>query len=203
MENNSLIINFELLKELNISISEFLFLSYLYFEKNIHIPYDEIDKNKLQKEQYIKLIDNESIIILRAKSIELIESLYVNTEVSFSKKLTKVNKSIRHINKEVSSRVNEYREKWKGLRPGSMGGVKSCKQKLTRWMKENPEYSFDDILKAADIYLSTEGVNIKYLQRADYFVFKQESNKEESSRLSAFIDEIADYTEQDWTTNLN
>lgn len=202
MENNSLIINFELLKEININISEFLFLSYIYFDKEISIPYGEIDKSKLEKEQYIKIIDNENIIVLRQKSIELIENLYVNTEVSFGKKIKKINKSLRHISNEVNSRVKEYRNKWKGLRPGSMGALKSCKEKLGRWMKENPEYTFDDILKAADVYLSTEGANIRYLQRADYFIFKKDG-KEESSRLSAFIDEIDEYVENEWTSKLN
>lgn len=202
MKNNSLILNFELLKEININISEFLFLSYMYFDKEIDIPYGEIDKSKLEKEQYIKIIENENVIILREKSIELIENLYVNTEVSFGKKVKKINKSIRQINKDVSSRINEYREKWKGLRPGAMGGRKSCKEKLTRWMKENPEYTFDDILQAVDIYLSTEGANLRYLQRADYFIFKKDG-KEESSRLSAFIDEIDEYNEQEWTSTLN
>lgn len=202
MEDNSLIINFELLKEININISEFLYISYLYFDKELEIPYGEIDTKKLEKKQYIKIIENEKIIILRQKSIELIENLYVNTEVSFGKKIQNINKSIRHINKDINSRIDEYRNKWKGLKPGSMGGKKSCKEKLTRWMKENPEYTFDDVLKAVDVYLSTEGANLRYLQRADYFIFKKDG-KEESSRLSAFIDEIDEYDEQEWTSKLN
>lgn len=205
MEDNSLIINFELLEQLNISISEFLFLSYNYFDKEIDIPYNNVDLNKLEKQQYIKKIieKNEKIIIIRNKSIELIEKLYVNTNVTIDTKKTKVYHSKRHINEQVEERIAEYRTKWKGLKPGSMGSAKACKQKLTRWMKENPEYSFDDILKAVDIYLNSEGLNVKFLQRADYFIFKQESNKEESSRLSAFIDEVQDYVADDWTTNLN
>ena len=84
-----------------------------------------------------------------------------------------------------------------------MGSEKSCKEKLNRWMKENPKYSFEDILKASDLYLATEGANVKFLQRADYFIFKQDSYKNEMSRLSAFIDEININHVQDWTSNLN
>jgi len=44
----------------------------------------------------------------------------------------------------------------------------------------------------------------QYLQRADYFIFKREG-KEESSRLSAFIDEREDneIIDDEWTSNLN
>jgi len=83
-----------------------------------------------------------------------------------------------------------------------MGSQKSCEMKLTRWMKENSEYSFDDILKAVDIYLESLNGDYRFLQRADYFVFKQENNREESSRLSAYIDEIGITQSGDWTTTL-
>lgn len=203
---NSLILNFDLLNELNISISEFLFISYIYFEKKIDIPFNDIDINKLQKENYIKLIQekDEEIIILRHKSVELIENLFVEAEISFDNDKKKVLKSNRTINNELESRTEEYRNKWKGLKPGSMGSLKACKQKLNRWMKENPDYSFDDILKAVDIYLNS-GVlkDLRFLKQADNFIFKQNANKEEESFLSAFIEEIHSYTEDGWTTNLN
>ena len=70
-------------------------------------------------------------------------------------------------------------------------------------MKENPKYTFEDILKAVDIYIDQHGFNATYLQNAEYFIFKQNSNKEESSRLSAYIDEINDIEEKDWTSKLN
>lgn len=207
MENNSLIINFKLLEEININISEFLFISNMYFKDEIDIPYNNIDTEKLQQQQYIKKIrdNNEDIIILRSKSIELIESTYVNTEISLNnKKATKVSKSKRFINNEVDERAIEFRNKWKGLRPGSMGSLKSCKQKLSRWMKENPEFSFDEILKAVDMYMDSGVLNdVRFLQRADYFIFKQNVNKEEQSSLSAYIEEIDSYTPDSWTTKLN
>jgi|TARA_R110000851_G_scaffold41665_1_gene104382 hypothetical protein len=86
-----------------------------------------------------------------------------------------------------------------------MGDPKSCKQKLTRWMKENPEYSFDQVLEAVDLYLATEGANTTYLQNAQYFIFKQNAQREESSRLSAFIDELGNKSiiQGDWTSNIN
>lgn len=68
-------------------------------------------------------------------------------------------------------------------------------------MKENPQYSKEDIMKAAKIYLDSLE-NYRFLQRADFFIFKKEDNKEELSRLSAFIEEIDERPVTDWTTKL-
>lgn len=86
-----------------------------------------------------------------------------------------------------------------------MGGKQACIQKLSRWMKENPEVTPEQILEAADLYLSTEGRNPQYLQRADYFIYKQDSSKEEGSRLSAYVDDllIGPTEDEDWTSKLN
>ena len=199
--SKSLILDFKVLKEQDITIEEFLKLYSVYSKETIYLVPDMLDLEKLEKNLFIKIINNK--IYLREKTIKLIDFLTIETDYSFNTQKKKtVNKSKRVISQEINDRVNEFRSKWKGLKPGSMGSLKSCKEKLSRWMKENPEYSFDDILKAADLYLGTEGANLRFLQRADYFIFKQDSHREEMSRLSAFIDEI-DVNEEDWTTNLN
>ncbi len=82
-----------------------------------------------------------------------------------------------------------------------MGSYTGVKEKLTRWIKNNPQYSFNDILKAVDIYINSLNNNYYYLQQADYFIYKKQG-KEETSRLSAFIEEINNKEETDWTTNL-
>jgi hypothetical protein len=160
-----------------------------------------IDLEKLKDNLFIKQIENK--IYLREKAIKLIEFLSIESDISFNTGIKNIKKSKRVISSEIEDRIYEFRNKWKGLKAGSMGSEKACKEKLNRWMKENPKYSFDEILKAADLYLSTEGANLRYLQRADYFIFKQDSYKDETSRLSAFIDEIDNNSVQDWTTNLN
>jgi len=201
--NKSLIVNFKELEENDVTINEFLYISFMYLDKD-YID-TSIDLEILQKKRLIKIrqlkIGKE--IILRQKSLNLIKNSLVDlsTLVYSNKKVKK--KSISKVSEEVEKRASEFRDKWKGLKAGARGGLKSCKEKLTRWMEENPEYTFEDILKAADIYLSTEGRNLHYLQRADYFIFKQDRNKEESSRLSAFIDEIEENEVQDWTSKLN
>ena len=113
-----------------------------------------------------------------------------------------IHKSTRTIEEIVSSRVKEFRAIWSGLKPGSMGDPKACKVKLIKWMKENPEYDFDEILDASRAYIGSLD-NYNYLQRADYFIYKQESNKTNVSRLSSFIGEKGEDTDTgDWTTNL-
>ena len=199
--NKSLIINLEVLKEHDLDIEEFLKLYSIYSKQTIMLVPEGIDLNKLEKNLFIKIVNNE--IYLREKAIDLIEFLTIETELSFATKKKKINKSKRVILSEIDDRIGEFRNKWKGLKPGSMGSLKACKDKLKRWMKENPEYSFEDILKAADLYLTTEGADVRYLQRADYFIFKQDTHKDEMSRLSAFIDEIDEPHNSDWTTNLS
>ena len=81
-----------------------------------------------------------------------------------------------------------------------MGSPQAVKDKLTKWINNNPQYSFDDILKAADMYIKSVN-NPTYLQRADYFIEKIEKGVA-TSRLSAFIEEIDNHTEDDWTNEI-
>jgi hypothetical protein len=200
--NKSLILNFEVLKELRISVEELLYLFNIFNDIDTD---GNIDLNELERKKFIKIItENEQIrVILRDKSIRLIEVLTVEIDSSLEEEELIIKKSERLINLDINNRIEEFRMKWSGLKAGAMGAPQSCKDKLTRWMKENPDYSFDDVLKAADIYIKSLNGDYRFLQRADYFIYKQENNREESSRLSAHIGEIHTSTNDDWTTNLN
>jgi len=194
MKGNSFILDFSLLEEQNLTIEEFLALIYVANGKEHNSGY-----MSLQAKQFVKITeDNE--IILREKGKLFIELISIDKVCSSSKKVIK--KSSRLINDEIDVFVSEYRMLWKGKKAGSMGSSASCKEKMIRWMQTNPTYSKDDILRAAKLYLNTLD-NARYLQRADYFIFKQEENKEESSRLSAFIEEIDDKPVEDWTNTLS
>jgi hypothetical protein len=199
MKNNAYILNIDLLNEQNLSIEEFLTLLSL---KN-KIDYDVKDETieTLQEKLYLKLIKNENIveeIIFREKGNIIIELTTIEGIRSIKEKKI-IKRSDRAINQELEDFVEEYRNLWKGLKPGSMGSLNGCKEKLIRWMKENPNYSKENILNAAKIYLNTLE-NYKFLQQADYFIYKKDVYGE-SSRLSAFIDE--DQTiEEGWSSNL-
>lgn len=200
----ALIVDFKVLEELQISPTELLFL---YSYKNFGVCEEEtynVELDLLEEKGLIKILeDNKNLYIeLRQKALDLLELF--NSDVELKANNTKtVKKSNRAINAELEERLPEFRDKWKGLKPGSMGSLHSCRDKLTRWMKENPNYKFDEILKAADMYIASLNGDYRFLQRADYFVYKQENNREESSRLSAFIDEIGEFKPEDWTSSLN
>lgn len=193
MIENSYILDFQVLKEQNISINEFLGLIHLY--ENLETKSNILDS--LQQKQFIKLAEHK--IIIREKGNLLIEFLLIE-KVNSVKSKKQIRKSERVVNNELDSFIEEFRNKWKGLKPGSMGSLSTCKEKMKRWMQENPTYSPQQILTAADIYINSLD-NYTYLQQADYFIYKKDG-KEESSRLSAFIDETESKVAENWTSSL-
>jgi hypothetical protein len=193
MIENSYILDFQVLKEQNISIDEFLGLIQLY--EKLEIESKLLDS--LQQKQFIKITENE--IIIREKGNLLIELLLIE-KVNSVKSKKEIRKSERLVNNELNSFIEEFRDKWKGLKPGSMGSLSTCKEKMKRWMRENPTYSPQQILNAADIYINSLNDNT-YLQQADYFIYKKDG-KEESSRLSAFVDETEIKVTDNWTSTL-
>lgn len=117
------------------------------------------------------------------------------------KQITTINKKPKKI--EVSNDfVSQYRNLFKGLKPGSMGYSKGVSQKMSRFFTENPETTEEEVINATRKYLDSLN-NYQYLQQADYFIYKKDANGE-SSRLSAYIDELRLNTNYDdeWTTNL-
>lgn len=192
MKDKAFILDFNLLAEHNLSIDEFLVL--------IHLD-DELYNNStnvlkpLEEKQFIKIISNEKVI-LREKGKLLLELISIEKISSSNKK--RIVKSDRLVNSELNSFINDFRNKFKGLKPGSMGSESACKLKMFRWMKENPQYTPEQILNATEIYVKSLN-NYQYLQQADYFIYKKEG-KDEQSKLSAFIDEIS--VDDDWTTTL-
>ena len=196
----SVIIDFHVIEDLGLTVNSYLYLLNLNESIKIDILLSEDEFIHLQKNLFIKV--GKDNITLRQKSLDLINYLTQDSYGTFGSPKQAVKKSKRKISNDVDERIHEFRGLWKGLKPGSMGGLKTCKEKLTKWMQENPEYSFDDIIRAAQLYLNTER-DLRFLQRADYFIYKVEANKVESSRLSAYIDDIDDNEQDDWMTQLN
>lgn len=200
MKENAYILDINLIKEQNLSIDEFVVL--------IHLDNDLTRKNSLEhlksleQKQFIKLpTKDEEKIILREKAKLFIEFISIEGLNSIKNKKI-VKKSNRAINEGLEAFIPKYRSLWKGLKPGSMGSENGCKEKLIKWMLDNPKYSLEDILKASEIYIRSVE-NLQFLQAADYFIYKKDANGV-SSRLSAFIDEIGqDLPEENWTTKLN
>ena len=199
MKDKAFIIDFNLLNEQNLSIDEFLTLLYLK-EGIIYIKSKELLLG-LEEKQFIKINKNSNNSIeIREKGKLFVDFVSIESINSISNKKI-VKKSQRAINEGLIEFIKQYRSLWKGLKPGSMGSENGCRDKLIRWMNENPTYSKDDIIKAVKLYLNSVE-NYQYLQQADYFIYKKDAFGE-SSRLSSFIDEIGnDLPEENWTTNL-
>ena len=196
MKDKAFIIDFNLNAEQNLSIDEYLVL--IHLQDDIIYNNSNLVLTSLQDKGFIKIVTNEKII-LREKGTLFLDLISIDSINSAKdKKITK--KSSRSINSDLDVLAKEYRMLWKGLKPGSMGSEQGCKEKLFRWMKNNPDYSKEDIIKAAKIYINSLD-NYTFLQQADYFIYKKDAYGE-SSRLSAFIDDISKPTD-DWTSQIN
>ena len=195
------ILDLNFLKEQNLSVIEFVTLLQLN-EIDTGLQLDLGVLYTLQEKQFVKLIVDKfgTTQILREKSKLLLDFLSIESIHSNYKEKKIIKKSNRVINEGFDEFIEEYRNLWKGLKPGSMGSENACKEKMLRWMGENPNYTKEDILKAAKIYINSLN-NYQYLQAAHYFIYKKDG-KEEDSRLSAFIEE-KEVDNIDWTTRLS
>ena len=190
------ILDLNFLKEQDISPEEFLVL--IGLNNNLDIEHSKSWFTSLEAKGFIKR--NLSEVILREKSKLLLDFLSIESSHSNYKEKKIIKKSNRVINEGFDEFIEEYRKLWKGLKPGSMGSENACKEKMLRWMGENPNYTKEDILKAAKIYINSLN-NYQYLQAAHYFIYKKDG-KEEDSRLSAFIEE-KEVDNTDWTVKLS
>jgi len=197
MKNKAFILDFNLLKEHDISAQDFLLLISIDGDKPILSINDNL-LNILEQKQFTKIQDSQ--IYLREKGKLLLELCEIDN-INYIGSKKSIKKSSRAINLELDDFIKEFRILWKGLKPGSMGDPNACRDKMFEWMSKNPSYSKDDILKAAKIYLNDLN-NLTYLQRSDYFIYKTE-NGVVNSRLSAFIDEIDGKQVDDWTSRLS
>lgn len=195
------ILDLNFLKEQDLSVIEFVTLLQVSgIETNFFLNNEIL--NSLQDKQFIKRVQDGfgTLNIIREKGKLLLDFLSIESNYSNYKEKKIIKKSNRVINEGFDEFIEEYRNLWKGLKVGSMGSPGACKEKMLRWMGENPNYSKEDILKAAKIYINSLN-NYQYLQAAHYFIYKKDG-KEEDSRLSAFIEE-KEVDNTDWTTKLS
>ena len=82
--------------------------------------------------------------------------------------------------------AEKVRVKFKGIRPLSMGDKADCVAKMKRFIKEYPQYTEEDILKATDRYI--EITPPVYIRRANYFIYKHTNKGEEISTLASILE---------------
>tara|TARA_R110000851_G_scaffold41665_1_gene104383 strand:- start:7426 stop:7752 length:327 start_codon:yes stop_codon:yes gene_type:complete len=108
MIDKTLMLDFKTLKENDISIGEFLYLTNIYYTGELNLPEYSINLNRLEENKLIKIING--VNILREKSINLIEMSLTEISISIDDKKV-IKKSKRYINSEIESRITEYRNK--------------------------------------------------------------------------------------------
>lgn len=194
----AILINKDILDDKDLSFEEICHLIALQEDYEFELKEDIL--NNLEIKKYIKL--KTKTIVTRQKCINLINSLKKEIDYIGDKVQLVTKKTDREVNAEIENRVGEYRKIFKGYKTGSMGSLSNCKTNLSTFLKNNPEYTLDDIMNAAKVYVNSVD-NFRYLQRADYFIYKQQADKSWVSTLEAYIDESIDNTDDNWTTKLN
>lgn len=97
-----------------------------------------------------------------------------------------------NITDDIELWIDEYRGVFKGKRIGSMGDRESCIDKMHKFLTKYPDYTKEQIIKATELYVATQGPHYTYLQQADYFIFKkEEGTKVIKSRLAGHLEETA------------
>jgi len=94
----------------------------------------------------------------------------------------------------ISFDIEIYRKLFKGIRLGSMGNRESCHSNMVRWLVNNPEYTFDDVLLAANYYI--QNTDRQYISKADNFIYADDAKGKEFSRLSMVIEDMGETSEQ-------
>ncbi|HMT01971.1 MAG TPA: hypothetical protein PKD00_01460 [Burkholderiales bacterium] len=125
-------------------------------------------------ENLMSFLDKETIdviykrLILTAKAKALLKS---NDIFSYEKK-----------EEPVENWIDEYRKIWsengRMLKPDAMGSKQICISKMSEFVKNNPKYSKETIIKAAKYYVNMFKQNnsvYTYLITAPYFIHREKS----------------------------
>ena len=147
-------------------------------------------------EEELKLLNLNKLIRKTPNTtnpVSLVYPLFISTQEAVELDVKWSNKNVRAM---IMERVDEYRNCFskdgkgtRGLKSGVMGDRADIVKKLSKWFKETQfRYTWDDVITTAKVYVhSCQESNYKYLQSADYFVYK-----DGRSRLSSYIDEFKD-----------
>ena len=91
------------------------------------------------------------------------------------------------IEEEVRTRIDEYRQMFKGIRANSIGIKAKVVELMTRFCIQH-KVSFDDVLMATKVYMQYVD-DIKLMSNADNFITKLDKEGNEISLLQMAIEE--------------
>jgi len=103
------------------------------------------------------------------------------------------------VNQEIKWEwVSEYRQLFRSVRNDAGGNIKSCISKMKKYFVENSEVRKEQVIGAAKLYLTSfvKGKeNPRYIQRADYFIFKGRGS-DRTSRLEQYVEILEEQNKQ-------
>lgn len=94
----------------------------------------------------------------------------------------------------ISFDIDIYRKLFKGIRIGSMGNKETCHSNMIRWLVNNNEYIFDDVLLAVNYYI--QNTDRQYISKADNFIYADDIKGKEFSRLTMVLEDMGDTQQQ-------
>ena len=159
-----------------------------YNIKGIPFSKEEISISK------IRLIE-KLILTSEGKMTDKGKRLLIEYTDSLSILEGKGRKSNKHVDDaileaKISDFIEEYRKLFKGKKPGSMGDLQGCKDKMLLFYKEYSDYADrDTILAATKKYIKSVN-DYTYLKHADYFIYKEDKNKQRTSMLASMCEEV-------------
>lgn len=191
------------LEDNNLTPSELITLAGLqnkHFEKFGDIN----DFNSLEEKGFITQSKLQVKLTPKGKSL-IIKLLEINSTIKFNRPRVVRAVEVEQISQIDDSFVAKYRSLFKGTKVGAMGSEKGVKHKLERFLREHKQATPDIIIEATRRYINSLD-SYRYIQQADYFIYKRDNlTMDESSRLSAFVDEVLanpNQEDDDWTTRI-
>ena len=159
----------------------------------IKIPFYSTEEKVISKNKLINLKYLDGKGYLTNKGNRLIVE-YTEALKLLEGKALKTNKYIDDaiLEAKISDFIEDYRKLFKGKKPGSMGDLQGCKDKMLLFFKEYSEFADKELILAATSKYIESVNDYTYLKQADYFIYKHDNNKKRISMLAAMCEEVED-----------
>tara|TARA_R110001632_G_scaffold11547_4_gene41476 strand:+ start:1085 stop:1699 length:615 start_codon:yes stop_codon:yes gene_type:complete len=193
---------FEHLKNFKLNPNQFGILCTLHKSKNIkdYLEFNGIqfkDVKTLIRREFISRNDNDlKITLLGSRVLETINKPIENNEPQ-KETVAAEPLNLRKFKDADMEWLYYWRENYKKHRNGVGGSITDCISKMKKFIRNNPEATPDLITKATILYINSLD-NLKYMRRADYFIYKQYNG----SLLEEWLENVTDDTvNSNWDSN--
>jgi hypothetical protein len=161
---------------------------------------DKIQPSKIINEEGERLVCQAKKLIDEHGNLTNKGAMILNEYETFMVK-TKKKIASEILGPNMNERIKEYREIFpdKRLPSGELArqAVNELKERFVWFFKTYPEYDWDLVLDAADDYTKLfEKKNYLYMATSSYFIKKMNSQKEVTSKLADYCQQILDELEK-------